>query len=228
MTTPDDYLIASQSPEYREAFEIDQPLVTVCIPTYNRADLLLNRSLKSVVNQTYRHLEILVVGDGCTDHTEEVVRGFNDPRIQFENLDNHGLYPDEPFQRWLVAGSIPTNRALQKASGHFITHLDDDDDFNADRIEKLVQFARQTRADLIYHPFYFMFAPEQWGMNDAEPLQCAKITTSSMFYHHWLKRIEWDPNSYLLQEPGDWNKVRRMIELGIKTARFPEPLTWKH
>lgn len=147
--------------EYTSFYEIESPLVTICIPTYNRADTLLTRSLKSAVQQTYSHLEIIVVGDCCTDHTVEVVCGFNDPRIRFENMSNRGQYPDDPFQRWMVAGSIPTNRALELASGHFITHLDDDDEFALDRIEKLLDFAKYSRADLIYHPFYYLFYKDQ-------------------------------------------------------------------
>lgn len=228
MVTSLDYLQASSTDEYKQVYEMEQPLVTICIPTYNRADSLLNLSLKSAVKQTYTHLEIIVIGDCCTDHTEEVIRQFNDPRIIFENRESRGEYPAETYQHWLVAGSIPTNRALELASGQFITHLDDDDEFAEDRIEKLVNFAKETRADLIYHPFYYYVVPEHWVVNDAEPLMCAKITTSSMFYHHWLKCVPWDPKSYLLNEPGDWNKVRRMLELGIKTARHPEPLTKKH
>ncbi|WP_379134702.1 glycosyltransferase family 2 protein [Paenibacillus sp. sgz500958] len=228
MVNQADYLRAASTKEYTDIFDLERPLVTVCIPTFNRADFLLTRSLKSAVLQTYTNLEILVIGDACTDHTEEVVRGFNDPRIKFVNLSSRGQYPDEPVQRWLVAGSIPTNQALEKASGHFITHLDDDDEYTADRIEKLVEYAKLTRADLIYHPFYFAYLPGHWAVNDAEPLMCAKVTTSSMFYHHWLKCVPWDPQSYLLNEPGDWNKVRRMLELGIKTVRYPDPLTFKY
>ncbi|WP_019637884.1 glycosyltransferase family 2 protein [Paenibacillus fonticola] len=228
MVTPADFLQAASTEQYKKIYELEQPLVTICIPTYNRADALLNCSLKSAVRQTYTNLEIIVVGDGCTDHTADVIRQFNDPRIKFENRESRGEYPSETYQRWLVAGSIPTNRALELATGHFITHLDDDDEFFDDRIEKLVAFAKETQADLIYHPFYYLIGPEQWVMNDAEPLMCAKVTTSSMFYHNWLKCIPWDPRSYLLNEPGDWNKVRRMVELGIKTARYPEPLTMKH
>ncbi|MCM3270694.1 glycosyltransferase family 2 protein [Paenibacillus elgii] len=228
MVTAADYQLAARTNDYQKVYTLDEPLVTICIPTFNRADLLMNRSLKSAIQQTYTNLEIIVVGDCCSDHTEEAVRQLNDPRIRFENLSSRGQYPDDPYFRWMVAGSIPTNRALESATGQFITHLDDDDEFTLDRIERLVEFAKQTQADLIYHPFQHLMGPDHWVLNDAEPLKCEKITTSSMFYHCWLKCILWDPNSYLLYEPGDWNKVRRMLELGVRTARYPAVLTWKY
>lgn len=228
MVTAADFQLASGTREYMSFFDLEKPLVTICIPTFNRAELLRMRSLKSAVEQTYQNLEIIVVGDCCTDHTEAVVRSFNDPRIKFVNLPVRGNYPEDPTLRWYVAGSIPTNHALALATGHFITHLDDDDEFTRDRIEKLVAYARHTRVDLIYHPFFLVVGTGQLVINDAMPLNIGKITTSSMFYHSWLKCIPWDPQSYLLSEPGDWNKVRRMVELGVKTLRHPECLTLKY
>ena len=223
MVTPNDYKVAVSTKEYQEVYEVDRPLVSICIPTFNRADLLFNRSLKSAVNQTYTNLEIIVIGDCCTDHTEEVVRQFHDPRIVFYNLSKRGEYPQDPLSRWLVAGSIPKNLSFRLATGHFIAHLDDDDEFILNKIEKLVEFAKQTRADFIYHPFDYR--NKVWGQG---PLELCSVTTSAMFHHHWLKCIRSDPQAYLLNEPGDWNKVRRMLELGIKTAHYPEVLTLKY
>ncbi|NOU97237.1 glycosyltransferase [Paenibacillus sp. LMG 31456] len=212
---------------YTEVYEKENPLVTVCVPTYNRSSLLVNRSLQSIINQTYKNLEIIVVGDHCTDNTEQLVTGLADPRIRFENLPQRGQYPSEPHQRWLVAGSIPSNRALDMASGDFITHLDDDDEFVLDRIEKLVDFAKKTRADFIFHPFLCEVYPGHWNTNYAEALECNRVTTSAIFYHKCFKHVHWDPTCYLWSEPGDWNRIRRMVALGVLSARHPESLT-KH
>jgi len=57
------------------------PTVSVIIPTYNRAHLV-GRAIRSVLNQTFQDFEIIVVDDGSTDNTEEVVKSFNDPRIR--------------------------------------------------------------------------------------------------------------------------------------------------
>ena len=101
---------------YRDA----EPLISVLMPTYNRAELLRERSVASVLRQTYSRFEIVIVGDACTDHTESLLRDAGDPRIRFYNLPARGKYPEDPYLRWLVAGSAPANEALRLARGRWI------------------------------------------------------------------------------------------------------------
>ena len=51
----------------------EQPLVSVCVATYNRARLLIERSVPSVLQQTYKNFELIIVGDGCDDETAELL-----------------------------------------------------------------------------------------------------------------------------------------------------------
>ena len=60
----------------------DNPTVSVIIPTYNRANLLI-RSISSVLNQTYTDLELIIVDDGSTDITRDIVKNFDDERIRY-------------------------------------------------------------------------------------------------------------------------------------------------
>ena len=62
------------------------PLVSVRIPTYNRGELLIKRTIPSVLNQTYQNFEIIIIGDHCTDNTETLVKNIHDERIKFYNL----------------------------------------------------------------------------------------------------------------------------------------------
>jgi len=212
------------SQKYQEVYCQPFPLVSVCIATYNRADLLANRALKSVLNQTYTNIEIVVVGDCCTDTTEEQVAKLDDKRITFINLPKRGDYPNDPQWRWMVAGTVPLNHALEKSRGEFICHLDDDDEFLPDRIEKLLHFIQKTRADLVWHPFFYEKQEGRWGFNEALEFQSGQVTTSSVFYHRWLKQIPWDINAFKYREPGDWNRFRKIKYLGAKMVRYHEPL----
>ena len=98
-------------------------LVSVIIPTYNRA-ALVPRAIESVRRQTYRNLEILVVDDGSPDDTEDVVRRIVDPRIRYiRHEKNRGL----PAVR---------NTGIRVAEGKYLAFLDDDDEWKEDKLEK--------------------------------------------------------------------------------------------
>lgn len=223
-----EFHLARQSAPYQSVFSKPDPLVSVCIATYNRSALLVERSLASVLNQDYRNLEVIVVGDCCSDDTQERLAAIRDPRLKFVNLPERGRYPEWPEWRWMVAGTVPVNHALELARGDFITHLDDDDRFAPDRIRRLVAFSQEQRADLVFHPFWQEWKPDKWRLNPAERLSNGYVTTSSIFYHHWLARIPWDINAYKTREPGDMNRLRKLKHLGITSTRYPHPLIWHY
>jgi glycosyltransferase involved in cell wall biosynthesis len=219
-----DFHRARLSSGYRAAFREPDPLVSICTATYNRAELLIERSLASSRAQTYPNIEIIVVGDGCTDDTAERMRAIADPRIRFVNLEREA-YPVDPDLRWMVAGAQAINHALGMARGTFVTQLDDDDTHAPDRVEKLVRFAQAERADLIYHPFAYETPEGEWLVNDAPRFQLAKVTSSSIFFHRWFLKYPYDRESILRhREPGDWNRMRKYRYLGARIRRHPEIL----
>jgi glycosyltransferase involved in cell wall biosynthesis len=206
---------------YRAVYEKSEPLVSICIATYNRAQLLRDRAVRSCLAQTYSNIEIVVVGDACTDETADVMGAIADPRVRFVNLPQRGKYPDDPLLRWMVAGTAPVNHALSLARGDFITHLDDDDEHAPERVESLLACMRQTRADFLYHPFRYETAEGEWLINEAEEFRLGKATTSSIFYHRYFQSLPWDPEAYRYHEPGDWNRLRKVAFLGAKVRRHP-------
>lgn len=220
----DRYYRERVTPDYKSVFSEPEPLVTICVATYNRAELIGSRSLPSLINQSYKNIEIIVIGDCCTDDTENVVRNLADERIRFVNLPERGCYPDEPQHRWMVAGTTPMNHALRMAKGSFITHLDDDDQHDPKRIELLVNLALEKKAEVIWHPFDFETSTGQWSRQDAENFEAAKVTTSSIFYHRWFRQIEWDIEAWRMKEPGDWNRLRKFRYLNPSFARHSQSL----
>jgi hypothetical protein len=219
-----EFFRARQTADYQCAYDDPRPLVTICVGTYNRSELLVSRCLRSLARQTYDNLEIIVVGDCCTDGTADAVKALGDERVRFLNLTVRGPYPDDPRLTWMVAGTMPVNRALQEARGVFVTHLDDDDEHEPTRIERLLKFMRETRADLSFHPFRYEDGKGNWVLNPAHEFRYSQVTTSSIFYHHWLRRIPWDVNAYTYREPGDWNRLRKIQYLGANCMRYPEPM----
>ena len=92
-----------------------QRLVTVGIPTFNRASGYLRGAIESALAQSYSNIEVIVSDNGSTDHTPDIVRSFNDPRlIYFRQESNIGQLNN-------------TNFIVQKARGDYLLIYHDDD-----------------------------------------------------------------------------------------------------
>jgi len=221
----DEFLAARATAAYQAVFDKCEPLVSVCIATMNRAELLIERALSSLAAQTYHNLQIIVVGDHCTDDTAERIAGLRDPRITYVNLPKRGPYPPSGWDRWLVGGTWPGNRALALVEGDFVTELDEDDTYDPRRIEILLQKIRETRADLVFHRFWWEKPDGNWTERGNGSFEFAQTGTGMVFYHRYLARILWDVFAYRLGEPGDWNRLRKFKMMGVRTAFVPALLT---
>lgn len=112
------------------------PTVSVIIPTYQRADWV-NEAIKSVLAQTYKDYEIIVINDGSTDNTTEVLNQFQD-KIKLIEQENKGV-------------STALNIAIEKSQGQYIAFLDDDDIWLPNKLEKQILLLESNhRIGLIY------------------------------------------------------------------------------
>ena len=91
------------------------PLVSIGIPTYNRADGFLKQALQSAVNQTYGNIEIIVSDNCSTDHTEDLVNEFSDSRIKYIKHNNN------------IGANNNFNFCVNSAKGDYFLLLHDDD-----------------------------------------------------------------------------------------------------
>lgn len=107
-----------------------QPTVSVIIPTFNRANYLKN-SVQSVLSQTIKDLEIIVINNYSTDNTLEVISAFNDERIKIINFKNGGV----------IARS--RNQGMLQSSGKYISFLDDDDLWCPDKLEIQIKYMEE-------------------------------------------------------------------------------------
>ena len=122
--------------------ETIEDLVSVIIPTYNRSGLIV-RSAQSILNQTYKNLELIIVDDGSTDNTEDVVKKLNDSRVIYIKQTNQGA-------------CAARNNGIDHARGQFIAFQDSDDVWHEDKLERQIKTLKETGADvvicnIIYH-----------------------------------------------------------------------------
>ncbi len=104
----------------------DQPLISVLISVYNDA-LYLGPAIRSILSQSLEDFEIVIVDDGSTDGTAEVIRSFDDPRIRSVHHENRGLVPS-------------LNRGLDLCRGKYVARLDGDDTSRPDRLARQLEF----------------------------------------------------------------------------------------
>lgn len=108
---------------------------SIIIPAYNSAKTIV-RTLESVFSQDYEHLEVIVINDGSTDNTEEVVKAYSD-KIIYISQKNSGV-------------SVARNLGFEKSTGEYIQYLDADDLLAEGKISKQIQAIEENDADVAY------------------------------------------------------------------------------
>lgn len=112
--------------------------VSVIIPCYN-AEKYIGESINSVLTQNYSNFELIIVDDGSTDNSVNIVKSFDDKRIRLISQKNSG----KP--------SIPRNKGMKNASGELLCFLDADDLYLTDRLEKAVNiFIKNPDISYVY------------------------------------------------------------------------------
>ncbi len=127
----------------------EQELISVVIPVWNEKDRIA-RAIESMQNQTWRNLEIIVVDDGSTDGTQEIVKGIakQDQRVSF--YDNPHKVPRTNWRGYDInAGYAARNYGFSIAEGQWITTQDADDASLLNRIEVQYQLAKKYNATMV-------------------------------------------------------------------------------
>ena len=111
------------------------PAISVIVPTYNRASLVVC-AIQSIREQTYQNFEIIVVDDGSTDNTKEVVESLGDMRIRYISHERN------------KGGSAARNTGIKAARGKYIAFLDSDDEWEPSKIERQLEIFSKGDARL--------------------------------------------------------------------------------
>jgi len=109
---------------------MNEPLVSIIMPVYN-GEKYIKEAIDSVINQTYKNWELIIVNDGSKDNTEEIIKSYNDKRIKYFYQENKGV-------------SAARNKALEVAKGKYITFLDSDDYLPPNSIKARVEYLEKN------------------------------------------------------------------------------------
>lgn len=143
------------------------PLVSVVMPAYNK-ERYIEQAIRSVMNQTYPRWEMIVVDDGSSDATRDIVESLvkEDSRIRLVcNGENCGA-------------AVSRNRAFGMCQGSYVALLDSDDLWYPEKLERQVQLAQTTGADIVYCSYGII---DQFGNKHCEDFIVPEFTTFDSF-----------------------------------------------
>lgn len=120
--------------------KVEAPFFSLIIPTYNRAGFI-QKTIESVLQQTHPYLEIIIVDDGSTDNTEQIVTGIPDSRIIYHRKSN-------------AERAAARNTGVKLAKGDYITFLDSDDVLYANHFTEAVGMIKQYHYPSFFHLAY--------------------------------------------------------------------------
>ena len=115
---------------------MSEPKISIVIPVYN-TEVFLNKCIDSVLNQSYKNIEVMCVNDGSTDKSLEILQNYKDERLKVISIENHGV-------------SYARNLTLDKITGEYVAFVDSDDYVEEDFCKDLLNILTENNADLSY------------------------------------------------------------------------------
>lgn len=112
-------------------------MISVIIPSYNRA-ATIERSVRSVLNQTYRDIELIVVDDCSSDNTKEVIENIDDSRLRYYCLEKNG------------GACVARNKGIELSKGEYIAFQDSDDVWKPNKLELQLEKLLKSDADVCF------------------------------------------------------------------------------
>lgn len=172
--------------------------ISIIVPIYN-ASKYLKKCLDSLVNQTKKELEFILINDGSTDDSESIIKSYSDTRIKYFKRSNHGIGKTRNF-------------GINKSAGKYIMFLDSDDYLEDNACEELYKKIDKGSLDLIVCDFYRV---------NGDSKEVEKVTS---FKNTSLKD---NPNLLLNINLAPWNKIYRSSLIKNNNIKFIEDLKYE-
>jgi glycosyltransferase involved in cell wall biosynthesis len=118
------------------------PMISVVMPAYNH-EKYIGPAIESVLNQSYKNFEFIIINDGSSDNTEEIIKTYKDKRIKYFTQENMGAHN-------------AINKGLSSARGEYISIINSDDLYHPDRLAELIKVAELQNAYFIFSDVTFI------------------------------------------------------------------------
>jgi len=201
-------------------------LVSVIMPAYN-CEKFIREAIESVLIQNYRNFELIIINDGSTDGTEQIIHSYKDEHIRYFKQENRGL-------------AATHNEGIRQARGEFLVKVDTDDFITVDFIGKhLNEFYNHPDADLVYcddyliedngEPIRIIKRPEYTDrrMLIRDLFQCGfpVVPFRTCIRKRVFEKIGLFDDSLRMAE--DYDMIRRFVKAGLKAHHLPAALYYR-
>lgn len=172
--------------------------ISIIVPIYN-AEKYLNKCIESLINQTKKELEFILINDGSTDNSEEIIKSYKDKRIKYFKNENQGI-------------GKTRNLGIEKATGKYIMFVDSDDYIDKNMAKLMFDKAFSNSLDMVVCDYYKVINNE----NIEEKLPSFKPTT--------LKN---SPDLLCGINLSPWNKIYKTSLIKDNNIKFVENLKYE-
>ncbi|MBI5233285.1 MAG: glycosyltransferase, partial [Deltaproteobacteria bacterium] len=188
-------------------------LVDIIMPTYNPDVALIRRAVQSIMDQTFKDWRLFIVKDGGEADVQGLLKGFNDPRINFYEIPHKGK-------------GRALNLAISKGNAKYIAYLDDDDIWYPFHLETAVSCMAKNNVRFLHTDCYEVFVTREGeGMREVSrrSLNKGPITDITMWYISHINAVH---ERSLLDEAGGYDEGRRFFidwDMFLRMAKYTKP-----
>lgn len=190
------------------------PKVSIVLPVYNGARYL-KQSIDSCLNQTYKNIELIIIDDGSTDETSQIIKSVTDTRVKSMRLEKNVGLPSA------------LNAGFRNSEGEYLTWTSHDNQYLPISIEEMLSFlARNENADLVYTDYWAYYVDtgvkELRRLSDNPNLsKCDGIGACFLYTRRVYDEIgDYDPRYRLVEDYDYWIRVCKKF----KAVHFAKPL----
>ena len=197
----------------------DSPKISVILPVYNGEKFLI-KSIKSILNQTFRNFEFIIINDGSNDDSLKIIKSFDDKRIKsFHDSENKGI-------------TFALNRGLQIAKGKYIARPDQGDISLPDRFILQLKYMRENNIDLVDTNLTFIDENGQYVQDYEKRYFTPDETLSHLFFYEMNHSTIMCKSSlfkkynirYRKRPTEDYDLFIRLAKAGMKAGRIDKNL----
>lgn len=175
------------------------PDISIIVPIYN-AEKFIEKCIESLLNQTKKELEFILINDGSTDNTESLIKKYQDKRIKYFKNKNQGIGKTRNF-------------GISKATGKYLMFIDSDDYITPNACEELYLKAKTSKAEIVVCDFYKIFDD---GREEQIKLDSFKTTS-----------LKDNPNILIDINLAPWNKLYKTSLIKDNNIKFVEGIKYE-